>query len=112
MNPPGYSKKYLERRQERMPKVISLVGEQSELLRGEEKLTKSSQRQGARGVAQGPPGPARGSTIEIELLLFDSERQLCPRHDRKSNRHSCGAHSSSHHRNHDAAVNVGVMSRS
>jgi hypothetical protein len=65
--------------------------------------------QEARRVAQCPPGPACRSTIQIEMLLFDSERQLCPRHGRNSNRHGCGAHSSSHHREHDASMKVAIV---
>jgi hypothetical protein len=66
-------------------------------------ITKSSHREEARRVVQCPHAPAHRSTIQIEFLLFDSERQLCHRHGLYSNHCSCRAHSiTSHIRDHDA----------
>jgi hypothetical protein len=66
-------------------------------------ITKSSHREEARRVVQCPhASPAHRSTIQIEILLFDSERQLCHRHRLYFNHCSCRAHSISHFRDHDA----------
>jgi hypothetical protein len=69
-------------------------------------ITKSLQLEESSHVAQRPPGPACRSTIEIGILLFDSERQLCPPLGLYSNHRRCRAHSISHRLGHDASVNI------
>jgi hypothetical protein len=72
------------------------------------KNTSSIQTVYHRGIHKGSEFFASAERAERRISR-KGYRQLCPRHVRNSNRHSCGAHSSSHHRNHDAAVNVAIV---
>jgi hypothetical protein len=69
-------------------------------------ITKSLQYEESSRVAQRPPGPSCRSTIEMEILLFDSERQLCHPLGLYCNRRSSRAHSIYHLLGHYTFVNI------
>jgi hypothetical protein len=60
-------------------------------------VTKRSHHEERRRVVERTPDPACRSTIEIEILIFDSDRQLWLLRGSYSNRRSCRAHSISQH---------------